>query len=168
MADTSAENDKIEKKLWKAIDQQKIGMLGAAGGAPKHLQPMTGFCDPDRSSIWFYSRRDTDLARDVGEAGHAGMFCFADKDRELWACLGGDLSLDHDPQRIEDNWSPVVAAWYPEGKDDPQLTLIRLEVVEARVWVSELGPLKFGYAIAKANATHRPPDVGSRTDLNFQ
>ena len=25
-------------------------------------------------------------------------------------------------------WNPVLSAWYPDGKDDPRLTLLRFDV----------------------------------------
>lgn len=168
MSDKALDQEKLEKKLWKEIDQQKIGMLGIVGGAPRHMQPMTGFCDRDRRAIWFFTRRDADLAKDVGDQGQAAMFCFMDKDRELWACLGGDLTIDDDRARIDENWSPVVAAWYPDGKDDAQLTLLRFEVVDAQVWLSAKGPMRFAYEIARANATRTLPDVGGKAELRFQ
>ena len=43
-------------------------------------------------------------------------------------------SVTHDPATIERLWNPFVAAWY-EGKDDPKLTLLRLDAEHAEVWL---------------------------------
>jgi general stress protein 26 len=64
-------------------------------------------------------------------------------------------------------WNAVVAAWYPDGKDDPQLTMLRLDCADAEVWISDDGPVKFAWEIAKANATHQPPDAVGRAHLDF-
>jgi len=157
----------VEAKLWRAMDDTRIGMLGVAGGEPQHMQPMTAFAEPYERTIWFYTYRDTDLVRDVG-AGHAAMFCLVSKDREIYACFGGELSEAHDPERMDRYWGPVVAAWYPEGRKDPRLTMLRLDLHDAQVWVSEAGPVKFGWEVAKANLTKSTPDFGGRADLNFQ
>lgn len=66
---------------------------------------------------------------------------------------------------IERYWSPFVAAWYPKGKDDPNLSLARFEPNNARVWISNRGPFTYPLEIIKANATHKRPDVGGRADL---
>ena len=38
---------------------------------------------------------------------------------------------------IDQLWNRFVAAWYPGGKDDPKLQLIRLDPEHAKVWLNE-------------------------------
>ena len=51
-----------EQRLWEAIDDTRIGMLGLHEPG-QHMQPMTAFCEPETNSIWFFTRRTPDLAR---------------------------------------------------------------------------------------------------------
>jgi general stress protein 26 len=153
----------VEGRLWEEIERHQTGMLGLVGGSA-HFQPMTAFVDRDAERIWFFTRADTDLARQIA-AGHPAMFVF--QQRDLQACIGGELTLSHDRARMDKYWNAVVAAWYPGGKDDPNLTLIRMQCADAQVWISEGGPVRFAWEIAKANATHRPPQVGGAQTLNF-
>lgn len=154
----------VERKLWDEIEKHDTGMLGIVGGAPHHTQPMTAFLEPERGQIWFFTRTDTDLAREIAE-GKTAMFVFQQKD--IQACISGQLTLQHDPARIDRYWNAVVAAWYPGGKDDPKLTLLCLDCDDARVWISQAGPAKFAWEIAKANATHQTPGIGGRANLDF-
>lgn len=154
----------IERRLWDEVARHQIGMLGLLGGQAHHTQPMTAFVERETDQIWFFTRSDTDLARQIGE-GRKGMFIF--QQRELQACIAGELTLQHDPARIDKYWNAVVAAWYPGGKTDPRLTLLCLDCHDAEVWVSEGGLLKFAWEIAKANATKHEPDVGGRASIQF-
>jgi general stress protein 26 len=154
----------IEKRLWDDIQHHQTGMLGITGGAPHHTQPMTAFVEPERGQIWFFTRTDTDLARQIGE-GATAMFVYQQKN--IQACIAGDLTLQHDPARIDKYWNAVVAAWYPDGKADSHLTLLCLDCVDAQVWFSEGGLMKFAWEIAKANTTHKTPDLGGHAHLNF-
>lgn len=153
----------IERRLWDEIENHQIGMLGLVGETA-HFQPMTAFVERAANQIWIFTRKDTDLARQVG-ASHPAMFVF--QQRDIHACIGGDLALDHDRARIDRYWNAVVAAWYPEGKDDPNLTLLRLDCHDAQVWISQGGPVKFAWEIAKANTTKRVPDLGGRSNIAF-
>ena len=36
---------------------------------------------------------------------------------------------------IDRLWNPFVAAWYEDGKDDPQLALLRLDAECAEIWL---------------------------------
>lgn len=154
----------IERRLWDAIQRHQTGMLGVVGVGPHHLQPMTAYAEPETGELWFFTRNDTDLVRQVGD-GHAAMFVF--QGRDLQACLGGELQVRRDPARMEKYWNAVVSAWYPQGRADPSLTLLQFDCVDAEVWISEAGPVKFAWEIARANASHRRPTVGGHAHLNF-
>jgi general stress protein 26 len=156
-------NAEVQDRLWKAVEDHHTGMLGLIHDS-HHFQPMTAFLERDTNTLWFFTRKDTDLAQAVTGGGDAA-FIFLD--RKLQACIDGRISLAHDPERIDRYWNAHVAAWYPEGKDDPQLTLLRLDVTEAAVWITEGGLLKYAFELAKANASKTTPDVGERRDLNF-
>ena len=107
-----------EDRLFEAIEDTRVGMLGVAGGEPRHMQPMTAYVEREANELWFFTYRDTDLVRDVNASGgHYAMFCVISKDREIYACLGGELEEHFDRARMERYWNPVVAAWYPEGKE---------------------------------------------------
>lgn len=157
----------IEERLWKEIGKGRTVMLGLVGDAPQqHFQPMTAFAERETGDIWFFTRTDTDLARAVSDGAEA-MMILQTKDQELQACIGGHLTQSQDRARIDQYWNAVVAAWYPAGKDDPMLTMLKLDARDAAVWLSEAGPLKFAYEIAKANMTGKTPDVGERTSVNL-
>jgi general stress protein 26 len=154
----------VELRLWEDLESHHIGMLMPLGEPTMHAQPMTAF--PERASrqLWFFTRTETELARHIGGGAYA-MFTLQHHD--LHACIGGHLHLEHDEVRLERYWNAVVAAWYPEGRNDPALTMLRFDCHDAQVWLSEAGPVKFAWEIAKANATHQAPDLGGRAHLRF-
>jgi general stress protein 26 len=61
----------------------------------------------------------------------------------------------------------VLAAWFPGGKDDPSLTLLRLDARDAELWISRGGPVRFAWEVAKANLTDSPPDVGDKAHIQL-
>jgi len=156
----------VEDRLWKEIDKGRFGMLGLVGEEHRdHFQPMTAYPERKTGTIWFFTRDDTDLAKAAN--GGMAMMTFQTKDQDLHACLGGQLWASRDPERIEKFWNPILAAWYPEGKDDPHLTLLRLDLDSAAVWLSDAGPVKFAYEIARANIKGQKPDLGDRAEIQF-
>jgi general stress protein 26 len=156
--------NELRERLFHEIKKRRTGMLGLVGG--EHMQPMTAFCEEDGGPVWFYCRKENDLvAQSAG--GKPAMFCLMTGDDSFIACVGGTLQADHDRERIERFWNPVAGAWFPEGKDDPALTLLRLDPVDAQVWVSHANPLRFGFEIAKANLTKTLPDAGDTAHLSL-
>jgi general stress protein 26 len=151
----------VQTRLWDQVETQHIGMLGTAG---QHFQPMTAFVDRGDNTLWFFAYRGSEVVEAAGD-GAPAMFVFQGKD--LYACIRGRLRASEDRERLDRYWSPTVAAWYPEGKDDPRLTLLRLDADDAEVWITEAGPVRFAFEIAKANARHERPDLGGQARLDL-
>ena len=169
MSDRNLTVREAEEEFWNHLETSNTGMLGLDQPG-YHAQPMTAFRDGETSTIWFFTRDDTDLAKDAAVgSGQSAMFHYGSKDQNVWACIQGELSV-HGPDReiIDRHWNPVLAAWYPGGKDDPNLTILRFDAGDGRVWVNEGGFFKFFYEIAKANATKTLPDAGGVADVNLQ
>lgn len=155
--------------LWDVLDTQKVGMLGLCH-SDRHMQPMTAYAERDGNILWFFTYNDTKLARDIAAQGQvpvAAMYCIDSGDRDLYGCLGGTVSLQRDMMRVEKFWNTNIAAWFPEGKADPRLTLIRFELHDADLWVSYKGALGYLAEIAKANIVHVTPDLGRKVSVRF-
>ena len=156
----------VERKLWSEIEETRVGMLATVEPTQDHFQPMTAFCEPESGRIWFYTRSDSDIAV-AAEGGAEALFVFVSRDRELQASLRGDLRTTLDQLHRDKYWSSTVAAWFPKGKDDPHLTMLCLHCQDALVWISEVGGVKFGWEIARANLTGTEPNVGGKVTLKL-
>jgi general stress protein 26 len=103
------------------------------------MQPMTArFEDRDRESglVWFFTANDHDLVRAMGQDNRA-VASFAAKGHDVFASLRGRLLIDNDRATLDRLWNGIVAEWY-EGKDDPKLALVRFDVDDAKIWLSDV------------------------------
>ena len=132
----------LAARFWKKLKSDRTVMLGLAGIEDGHSQPMTAQTEDDsgRGPIWFFSSKETDFVRQLG-AGRRAVASFAAKDHELFASLDGSLEPSDDRAMVERLWNPFVAAWYPGGKDDPNLQLLRMDADRLQVWLNESGLL---------------------------
>ena len=131
----STEQD-LQAKFWKALHADRTMMLGLDGVEDGHARPMTAQAEGDEGPIWFFASTDNDLVINLAK-GHRAIATFVDKGHDLFATVHGDLSIDHDQPTIDRLWNPFVAAWYPGGKDDPKLALLRLDADKAEIWLNE-------------------------------
>jgi general stress protein 26 len=166
MTDQATTRDEAEAKLWAEIKHGRVGMLALAD-EPRRFQPMTAIAEPDERVIWFFTRLDTDLAQAITGADEA-IFIVQSKDSDLQACLVGELDLLRDEGRIDRYWNPMAAAWFPDGKDDPKLALLRFTIIGAEVWRTTAGPIGIAWQVAKANLTHQAPAVGEKVTLDLE
>lgn len=107
-------------------------MVGLSGGG--HSEPLTAQLDEDQADrIYFFVGRDNRLV-----PGGAAMAQFVSKGHDFFACLAGRISVDNDPAMIDKLWSKPVEAWFPGGRNDPNLALIRLDIDDAELWESDM------------------------------
>ena len=151
----------VEERMWKAISDDRIGMLGLTGPDGGHFQPMNSYHEEETHTLWFFSYADNKLAGPLsGGKSEAAMFHFVDKDRQVWACVMGTLTVNKDRSRIDKFWDAQAKAWFEDGKDDPNLTLLQFTPGEAEVWINEKGLIRYGLGVLKANLTKTTPDQG--------
>ena len=126
--------DELKTKFWKAFADSPFVFLERKE-QPGDAVVMTAQLDKDADSeIWFFTKRDHHLAR-MGPA-----FCtFAGKGHEMFARFEGTLTEETSRERLEKQWSQIVEAWFPEGKDDPNLIMLRMDLGDAEIWDSDLG-----------------------------
>ena len=134
-----ADEREISDKFWSELKDSPFVMLGIDGARDGATQPMTAnFEDEDRERgvLWFFTAKDHDLTRAMGQSNRA-IGSFSAKGHGLFASLRGTLAIVNDKATIDRLWSPIVAEWY-EGKGDPKLALVRFDVEDAKIWLSDL------------------------------
>ena len=61
------------------------------------------------------------------------------KGHDLFARFDGNLVEETSRKRLDQHWSNMIEAWFPGGKDDPNLLMMRMELGQAKIWDSDLG-----------------------------
>jgi len=134
-----ADDRDIEEKFWTAVKHSPFIMLGIEGTRDGATQPMTAiFEDQDREAgvLWIFTAKDHDLTRAMGQSNRA-IASYSAKGHDLFASLRGTVRIDNERATIDRLWSPIVAEWY-EGKDDPKLALVRFDIDDAKIWLSDV------------------------------
>ncbi len=127
---------KLEARFWEELDDSPFMMLGLQGVDDSFTRPMTA--QVDNRKIYFFAARSEDLVKGLGRTNRA-IATFAAKGHKLFASISGQLVIDNDRAVIDRLWNPFVASWYKDGKDDPDLVLLRLDAKSADVWEANTG-----------------------------
>jgi general stress protein 26 len=126
----------LEGKFWEALESDKIVMLGIDGAEDGHTRPMTAQVVGREAPIWFFATRNDLLIRKLGPDSRATA-TFASKGHEIFAALQGPLSVEANRATVDRLWNRSAAAWYPLGKEDPTLVLLRFDAERAEIWRHE-------------------------------
>lgn len=124
----------LEAKFWAALKSDRTVMLGLVGTDDGHTRPMTAQFESDTGPIWFFTSKDAAIATEIGTTSRA-IAAFSSKGHDLFATVHGSLVVDNSRAVIDRLWNAHIAAWYKGGKDDPALTLLRLDAEKAEIWL---------------------------------
>ena len=126
--------DELKTKFWKAFADSPFCFLERKA-QPDGAVVMTAQLDKDADSeIWFFTTKDNHLAQ-MGPA----IVTYAGKDNQIFARVEGTLTEETSRERLDKQWSKIVEAWFPGGKDDPNLIMLRMDLAKAEIWNSDLG-----------------------------
>ncbi len=131
MADKDTPQEVAETFIAKLKDSPFV-MIGLESGG--HSEPLTAQIDDDQpNTLYFFTGRYNRIA-----GGGAAMAQFVGKGHDFFACLAGTVAVDNDRAQIDKLWSKQVEAWFPQGKEDPNLTLLRFDIDSAELWETDI------------------------------
>lgn len=153
-------SDDIKQLFWTALADSPNVMIGLHGNHD-HSLPMRAQLDEDaQGSFWFFTTLDNRLA-----PGGRAMAQFAARDHGLFACIDGTLTRESDSNVLDRLWSNAVAAWYPGGKEQSDLLLLRFDLNEAEVWTADIGIT--GLFKMATGLTIKPREVGDHATVDL-
>ena len=154
-----ADEAQLKHDLWKRMSDSPFLMIGLTASG-EHSEPLTAQLDKDQvDTLWFFIGKDNRLAK-----GGKAMAQFVSKGHDFFACLSGNVRTQTEPAMIEKLWSRQVEAWFPGGKADPDLALLRFDIDSAELWETDMSLMgKFKMLVG---GKIQPSDEGSHARVD--
>jgi general stress protein 26 len=137
--------EELKALFWKELASSPFVMIGLQGVEDSRTRPWTAQVDwadgkggAAGGDIYFFGARSEAIVRGVSESNRA-VCTYASKGHDLFANIHGTLELVDDRALIDRLWNPFIASWYKQGKDDPELQLLRFDAAKAEIWKAEAG-----------------------------
>lgn len=123
-------------KLAELIDDIGVAMLTTrlADGSLVSRPLETLKLDSSGELIFFTaskSHKVTELTDDANV-----NLVYADPGQHRYVSVRGRARMDRDEDTINELWSPAQKVFFPQGKDDPNLMVLRIRVRDASWWES--------------------------------
>ena len=128
-------------------------------------RPMTTQQIDENGNVWFFTNRQTDL----GEPAHQGQvtLIYSDPKNNTYVSVSGNSELVEDEAKKEELWNAMNKAWFPGGKEDPNLVILKVTTEEAAYWDSNSSQMVVFFSMLKAVLTGTTPDGGDHGKLNL-
>lgn len=160
-------NKEKTEKLFELIEDIQIAMLTTVeDGHSLRSRPMwVRRREGDGQFLYCFTRDDSGKVRELCRDRHVNL-AFADKGDQEYVSVSGKASVTEDRTLIDDLWSEGARAWFPDGKDDPNLAVIKISIEYAEYWDAPNGLMVTAFGWAKARLTGEPPrSVGDNEKL---
>jgi len=148
----------------KELAEDKICMFCTYENNQIVSRPMSTQRIDDDGSIWFLSRKDSNKNLQI-EDNHDIYLMYLDTGKQHFLSLNGTARILNDRSLIEDLWTPIAKAWFTEGKDDPEITVIKVSPEEGHYWDTKNGRLVSMIKIASAALMGNEMDGGVDGDI---
>ena len=142
--------DESRERFYKILKNFDSGMLTTrALDGELRARPMAMAEVEDDADLWFATGIDSGKIDEIQADPRVAVTFQSDRS---WASVTGTGQIVRDRAKIDELWSEAWEVWFPDGKDDPDLVLLRVAVSEGEYWdQSGAKGLKF---LAKAAAAY--------------
>lgn len=115
--------------------------------------------------LWFFTERDTRKLAHIAAEPHVGVTLTSN---DTWVSIDGTAEMIDDRARNRELWDAAVAAWLPQGPEDPSVVLIKVTAHSAEYLDSPVGRLASAISFVKAKVTGEPLHAveGGSVDLD--
>ena len=105
--------------------------------------------EPD-GDLWFFAERSSRVVEEITANPHVGLTLSSN---DTWISIDGHANLVDDSEKIEALWNSFVEAWLPQGPDDANVVLIKVDAHTAEYWDTPGGMVASLLSFAKAKVT---------------
>lgn len=117
--------------------------------------------------IWFFTGYESAKSHEIKDNDAHVNLSYSNPDDELYVSVSGRATLTKDKQKIEEMWHPSLKAWFPKGKDDPNIGLIKVVIDKAEYWDAPNSTLVHLYGTVKAALTGEKTRPGNNEKINM-
>ncbi|GAA4009090.1 pyridoxamine 5'-phosphate oxidase family protein [Hymenobacter fastidiosus] len=170
MSDKSPVTNDLSKLLEK-IKDVRIAMLttqdtdGSLRSRPMYTQKPDG-----TNALTFLTDKDSAKVYEVKKDSHVNL-SYGNPDSNVYVSVSGRANAYRDQAEIDQLWSEPLRAWFAQGKDDPNIMILKIEIEKGEYWDTPSGLLSRAVAYAKAVVTGEratSDDVNEHAKVNVK
>lgn len=154
-------------KLISRIKDVKIAMMTTVDDdGTLRSRPMKTQQSEADGNLWFFTGYESGKSHEIDHDAHVNL-SYANPDDNLYVSVSGRAQVLRDQQKIDQLWSSDLKAWFPDGKEDKNIGLIRVKIEKAEYWDTPSNTMVTLIGMAKAAITGEPAKGGENKKINL-
>jgi general stress protein 26 len=117
-----------------------------------HSRPMATQKTEFDGTLWFFTGYSTGKISEIDWNPEVNL-SYSEPNHSRYVSVSGTAEIVDDRAKVEELWSDIYKAWFPQGIDDPDLCLMKVDVTFAEYWDVPSGKMVQAFGFLKALAT---------------
>ena len=139
---TTRHNANEINKLQDKIGNIEIAMLSTQDETGQiRSRPMQTLAFDEDESLWFLMTNDSPKVEEMTDNNQVNLSYVSLEDNS-YVSVSGAAQILKDQDKIDELWRPEFKRWVPDGKDDPALALLKVNVHKAEYWDDNRGTME--------------------------
>ena len=160
-------NQDAVKKLKDLAKSAEICLFTTSlNKVPLNTRPMGAQQVDEEGNIWFFSMKDSHKNDEIEQDNKVQLF-FANKGSNEYLSVYGEASEVEDKEKAKELWNPLAKAWFKDGVDDPNLSLLMIKPLDVYYWDTKTNKAVSLIKIAVSAITGSTSDDGVEGKLNL-
>jgi general stress protein 26 len=133
-SDEVAERTEQIKRLAELIKDVRIAMLTTCRSDGRLVSRPLGTQEVEfDGDLWFATAADSAKVAEIAGNPYVNV-SYASTSANTFVSVSGRAEVLDDRAKVEEIWSPSMQLFFPGGKDDPNLRLVRVQADTAEYW----------------------------------
>lgn len=154
-------------KMKELAESAKIcHFVTALDSTPLTSRPMATQEVDEAGNFWFLSKESSHKNSEINEDPEVQLF-YSNHGSSEYLTVFGYAEVIQDRAKLEELWNPIAKAWFNEGKDDPEISIICVRPVDAYYWDTKSNKLVSLMKIATSAVTGKTMDDGIQGEIRL-
>lgn len=150
------------------IKDIKICMLTSINEQGKtHSRPMFTQEIKDDGFAWFFIDINSHKVPEIRNNPNVSLN-YSDPAKDLFVTVNGTATVTQDKTKIDELWNDFLKAWFPKGKDDPSVALLKVELEQAEFWDTPDTKVSQFLGFVKASITGKEYNPGENVKFDLK
>ena len=128
-------DDHIEK-LRQIVARCRVGMLGMHREDGIHFTPMSHVDIDDEGNLWFFTSKENGKTISIKNRNNI-FITYAQESNSTFLSITGKAYLNANRDKMKELFNPYLKHWFPNGLDDPSLSLLVVHPLEVECWTCD-------------------------------
>jgi general stress protein 26 len=120
-------------------------------------RPMALMRAEENGDVWFMTSFDSGKVDEIEMSPDVNVSM---QEGHTFLSLSGRASISRDRAKIEELWTEHCKVYFPKGKNDPDIAIIKVSASEGEYWDNAgINRVKFLFETVKAYVKGTPPEI---------